>query len=232
MEFREFVHYHESLNSPSVINWDHELIDNGKPKKATFEVKGWWYWISFTGPNEYSVNPLNLGNLNGKQEYLYSTQFDAFRGSEGDPIKNSLIDKFKMITKSSADSSFDFTSTKLGDEKRVFSSVMQAIKEFLNTVKPAVLTWRGRSSKLAKIYQIVANRFASGGGYSLIPSPYGGNRLVRKDVVEAILERERQPIKQTEPGLVSRLTNKVALNDPVLAAQGWPYRHGDIKSLT
>ena len=234
MDFKEFVQSNELFNSPSGIYWQHRLVDDGRPKKATFNVGDYSYWVSFTGPTEGEANPKNLGKLNGRQEYLYGTQFDVFRNSKGEPFKNTLLNKFKdFIQKPEEDDgSFNFTPTKIGDEKQVLSSVLEAAKDFLQKVRPAILVWKGQLPKLGKLYKMVASQHADNLGYQLSPNPYGGSRLVRKDIVNTVLEKEKEPTQEEPPGVGARLLNKVTLNNPVLASKGWPYRPGDIKSLT
>jgi len=56
-----------------------------------------------------------------------------------------------------------------GDAERVFATVLQAVQQFVQRVRPQVVLFSGKETSRARLYRALVNRYANQWGYQLYP---------------------------------------------------------------
>jgi hypothetical protein len=69
-----------------------------------------------------------------------------------------------------------------GDAERVFATVLTAVQQFVQQVRPLVIVFSGKESSRARLYQSLVNRYAAQLGYQLYPlTPERADQLFGDD---------------------------------------------------
>lgn len=120
---------------------DTELVNELFDTKSSFEITD---WDDQFGPQEVHAKAYD------RQGNYININFV--------PVRKNIVD-----VEFSRNDSFDVTGQ--GDAERVFGTVLQATKRYLEKYRPPAIVFTGKTGSRSKLYQRLVNRFAQQFGY-------------------------------------------------------------------
>lgn len=170
-----------NVNPSATMSWG-SPPRRGSTAEAYFRVGNFGYWLSL------QVKPVGFMFNTNKKAFSYWVSFDVFRDKAGQPIpihqlpldtRGNPKGQSILAAMSNKNKDAGFKRTSGNNAPQVFSMVLSALKQFVDTVKPEALEWTSADDALGRMYRLFTKRYAAG-QYM----PVGrSNFLVRSDLV-------------------------------------------------